>query len=104
NLSYLRQGVTTVLTGNDGYGTIHTQQQLNQWQNVGIGTNVGLFVGFGEVRKEILGSDNIQPNVVQLTAMKQLVTKSMQEGAFGLSTGLSYLPQSYSQRNGTEIK
>ncbi|GAB1464348.1 hypothetical protein [Pedobacter sp.] len=36
--------------------------------------------------------------------MKELVTKAMKEGAFGFSTALSYLPQSYSLRKGTEVK
>lgn len=104
NLIFLRQGVTTVLTGNDGYGTINTGKQLSDWQEAGIGTNVGLFVGFGSVRKEVLGSDNVQPNATQLAQMKSIVAKAMSEGAFGLSTGLSYIPQSYSLRSGTEVK
>lgn len=104
NLIYLRQGVTTVLTGNDGYGTTTTASQLQDWQNSGIGTNVGLFVGFGSVRNQIVGTNNVQPTATQLDQMKALVTKSMQEGAFGLSTALSYVPQSYSQRKGTEVK
>lgn len=104
NLIFLREGVTTVLTGNDGYGTINTGKQLSDWQQSGIGTNVGLFVGFGSVRKEVLGSDNVQPNATQLAQMKSIAAKAMSEGAFGLSTGLSYIPQSYSLRSGTEVK
>lgn len=104
NLIYLRQGVTTVLTGNDGYGTVATGRQLSNWEESGIGTNVGLFVGFGSVRREVLGTDNVQPNALQLTQMKSLVTTAMAQGAFGLSTGLSYVPQSYSLRSGTEVK
>jgi N-acyl-D-amino-acid deacylase len=104
NLIYLHQGVTTVLTGNDGYGTTDTKKQLDEWADGGIGTNVGLFVGFGSVRNKVLGGSNVTPNAEQLNAMKALVVKSMQEGAFGLSTALSYVPQSYSKRSGYEVK
>lgn len=104
NLAYLRQGVTTVLTGNDGYGTINTRQQLSNWGSAGIGTNVGLFVGFGSVREEVLGKENIQPTGIQMATMKSFVSAAMADGAFGLSTALSYSPQSYSMRSGTEVK
>ncbi len=104
NLIYLRQGVTTVLTGNDGYGTVDTKKQLDEWEEGGIGTNVGLFVGFGSVRNKVLGNGNVSPTTTQVNEMKALVVKSMQEGAFGLSTALSYVPQSYAKRSGYEVK
>lgn len=95
-LPYLSQGVTTILTGNDGYGTIHTSTSLNDWEKRGIGVNAGLFVGFGSIRREIMGTSNAAPTSNQLTQMQNIVERAMTEGAFGLSTGLSYIPQNFS--------
>ena len=96
-LIWLRQGVTTVLTGNDGYGKANTGQIFEQWENNGIGLNVGMYVGLGPVRSQGLGSANLQPSAEDLERMKALVDKAMQEGAMGLSTGLSYQPQNYTK-------
>lgn len=96
NLPYLTQGVTTILTGNDGYGTVQTGKQLQQWEEAGIGTNAALFVGFGSVRGAILGTDNVKASDAAILKMKALVEQAMKEGAMGLSTGLSYIPQNFS--------
>ncbi|MEM8935876.1 MAG: amidohydrolase family protein, partial [Pseudomonadota bacterium] len=47
NENYLTQGVTTVLTGNDGGGPIGIRSTLAAFAQSGVGTNVGLFVGHG---------------------------------------------------------
>ena len=96
-LIWLRQGVTTVITGNDGYGKTNTGEIFEQWENNRIGLNVGMYVGLGPVRSQGLGSANLQPSAEDLERMKALVDKAMQEGAMGLSTGLSYQPQNYTK-------
>src|SRR5205807_8686514 len=63
----------------------------------GIGTNAILLAGFGTIRSRVLGSTDAQPNAAQLEEMKSLVARAMDEGAFGLSTGLYYAPQSYAK-------
>jgi N-acyl-D-aspartate/D-glutamate deacylase len=95
NEAYLRQGVTTVLTGNDGYGPFDVRAALNQWNSSGIGTNAGLLVGYGSVRKELLASSSRAPTPAELDRMRGLVKKAMDEGAFGFSTGLFYTPQNF---------
>lgn len=95
-LPYIHQGVTTVLTGNDGYGAVNTGTLLSDWDKRGIGTNVGIFIGFGAVRTEIMGTSNAAPTATQILQMQNIVDRSMKDGAFGLSTGLSYLPQNFS--------
>src|SRR5581483_3276026 len=47
NLAYLMQGVTTVVTNNDGGGTIEIGRTLDQWARQGIGTNAALYIGQG---------------------------------------------------------
>ena len=97
NEAYLTQGVTTVVTGNDGGSVLNIGELLRKWDEQGIGTNAILLAGFGTIRGKVLGPTDAQPNAAQLEEMKQLVARAMDEGAFGLSTGLYYAPQSYSK-------
>jgi N-acyl-D-amino-acid deacylase len=97
NEAYLMQGVTTVVTGNDGGSALNIGETLRKWDEQGIGTNAILLAGFGTIRGKVLGPTDAQPNAAQLEEMKQLVARAMDEGAFGLSTGLYYAPQSYSK-------
>ena len=97
NEAYLMQGVTTVVTGNDGGSAQNIGETLTKWDQPGIGTNAILLAGFGTIRGKVLGPTDAQPSAAQLEEMKQLVARAMDEGAFGLSTGLYYAPQSYSK-------
>src|SRR2546426_3434083 len=97
NLAYLMQGVTTVVTGNDGSSAMNIGETLHKWDEQGIGTNAILLAGFGTIRGRVLGPTDAQPSAAQLEEMKRLVASAMDEGAFGLSTGLYYAPQSYSK-------
>jgi len=97
NEAYLTQGVTTVVTGNDGGSVLNIAETLRKWDEQGIGTNAILLAGFGTIRSRVLGPTDAQPTGPQLEGMKALVARAMDEGAFGLSTGLYYAPQSYSK-------
>ncbi|MBV8205314.1 MAG: amidohydrolase family protein [Acidobacteria bacterium] len=96
NLNYLLQGVTTVATGNDG-SSPPIATTLEGWQTNGIGTNALLLVGFGTVRQRVLGMTNRDPSPEELRKEEDLVRQGMREGAFGMSTGLFYVPQSFSK-------
>lgn len=95
NAAYLMQGVTTVITGNDGGGPVDVGEHLKRWSAQGIGTNAALYVGFGTVRSRVLGATSAAPTSSQLEQMRALVATAMAEGALGLSTGLYYAPQSF---------
>lgn len=95
NQPSLSQGVTTVFIGSDGGGGFAVGDKIHQYNENGVGTNVALFVGFGPVRKAVLKNEDVKPDSAQLNQMKDLVDRAMKEGAFGLSTGLFYTPQSY---------
>ncbi len=97
NINYLMQGVTTVITGNDGGGTTRTGELLARWQQGGLGTNAALLVGHGAVRREVLGPGDVQPSPEQLEQMKALVKRALDEGALGLSSGLFYVPGQFSK-------
>jgi N-acyl-D-aspartate/D-glutamate deacylase len=95
--NYLMQGVTTVVTGNDGGGPFRVAETLEKWERQGIGTNAALLVGKGTVRGAVVGEGDVQPTIEQLAQMKNLIAQAMDEGAFGMSTGLYYSPGSFAR-------
>jgi N-acyl-D-aspartate/D-glutamate deacylase len=95
NAPWLFQGVTTIFSGSDGSGSPDIAEQRDWFASHAIGTNLALYVGFGAVRSRVLGQDAAAPTSQQLQQMRGLVASAMCEGAFGLSTGLFYAPQSF---------
>jgi len=96
NLPFAFQGVTTVVVGNDGFGSPDIANQARFAHSEGIGTNVAYLVGFGPVRRAQLDTENRAPSEIELAAMRSLTRQAMCEGAWGLSAGLYYVPQNYS--------
>lgn len=95
NVNFLMQGVTTVITNNDGGGPVNIAAQLARWTQQGIGTNAAVYIGQGSVRGNVMGSSGLAPTSAQMDSMKKLVAKAMDDGAIGMSTGLFYAPGSY---------
>lgn len=95
NLAFAFQGVTTVIVGNDGFGTPNIAEMAAQARAAGIGTNVAYLAGFGPIREAALGKTNQAPDKTQLDQMLSLTRGAMCEGAWGFSTGLYYVPQNY---------
>ncbi|MCZ6695831.1 MAG: D-aminoacylase [Acidobacteria bacterium] len=96
NLNYLIQGVTTVVTGNCGVGTFEIADTKAKWEEQGIGTNAVHLVGFGDVRRAVLGTEPRAPEPEELEKMRSILRQAMREGAWGMSTGLEYVPDRYS--------
>lgn len=95
NLNYLIQGTTTVQTGPDGLGTFKIAEIKAKWENQGIGTNVTPLVGFGAVRKEVMGVQPRKALSEEIEEMKEIIRQAMREGAWGMSIGLEYIPDRY---------
>lgn len=95
NVNYLTQGVTTVFIGNDGDGGPDIAARFDKARQQGVGVNVAGFVGFGAVRRAVVGQADRAPTTAELARMKSLVAGAMCEGAVGFSTGLYYAPQSF---------
>lgn len=91
---FLMQGVTTAVIGNDGGGS-HDLAAALRYEDVGL--NYAAHVGFGAVRKSVIGEADRAPTDTELAQMKQLVARAMCAGALGLSTGLFYAPQSFAK-------
>lgn len=92
---YLFQGITTVVLGLDGGGTHEVKKQFDLWRTQGIGVNGLYFVGHGHLRRQVMGRENRAPTQDEMRKMKQMVEQAMNEGAYGLSTGLFYVPGTY---------
>lgn len=95
NLPFLMQGVTTVGVGNDGESYFPTSKYNTLYEKQGIGTNAVLFTGQGTIRNEVIGSINREATEQEIKKMQDLVQQEMNQGSFGMSTGLFYAPGSY---------
>jgi N-acyl-D-amino-acid deacylase len=93
----IAQGITTIVANPDGGGPIDLATQRARLETGKIGPNVALLIGHGSVRREVLGSANREPTAPELDRMKALVERGMHEGAYGLSSGLFYVPGSYAK-------
>ncbi len=93
----IAQGVTTVVANHDGRSPLPIAEQRAKVEELGTGPNTILLVGHGSVRSEVLGRDYQRPSTPEeVTEMAALVRRSMEEGAWGLSAGLEYVPGRYS--------
>ena len=93
----IAQGITTIVANPDGGGTIDLARQRTELEAGGIGPNVALLIGHGRIRGSVIGSANRDPSASELDRMRDLVRRAMEEGAFGLSSGLFYTPGSYAK-------
>ncbi len=116
--SKIRQGVTTELIGNCGTSPAPVRKETLRflkdewgaeakavkwnWSSFGdylrrlkeneVSLNVASLVGHGTIRTAVMGVENRSPTNKDMKEMKRLVAQSMEDGAFGLSSGLVYLP------------
>ena len=96
NAPFLMQGVTTVVVGNDGNSYYPTRDFRALYEKHGIGTNAVLMTGHGTLRKMVVGRSDKEATDEDITNMQKIIDNEMNEGSFGLSTGLYYAPGSYS--------
>ncbi|MBU4010149.1 MAG: amidohydrolase family protein, partial [Proteobacteria bacterium] len=93
NHNYMYQGVSTVVTGNCGYGYTDTAFWLDLVDTMTFGSNVLHLAPHGMIRKELFGDNQpTELSTKQLDAMKTRVAEEMEKGAVGFSTGLEYAP------------
>ncbi len=92
-----RQGVTTAIGGPDGSSPYPIGEYLAQLDVLPPAVNFGLMVGHGTIRREVMGNEDRVPSGAELDAMTAMVGRAMSEGAFGLSSGLKYVPGAYAE-------
>lgn len=98
--SQLRQGVTTSIGGPDGRGVplqYDFAEFLDTLSQGGVGINMGFMAGHNKIRKKVMQLDNREPTEKELNRMIAMADQAMDEGAFGLSTGLKYLPGNFAK-------
>ncbi|HEX6313439.1 MAG TPA: D-aminoacylase [Gemmatimonadaceae bacterium] len=94
--SHVRQGVTLALGGPDGGGPAPLAPYLAEVQQRRLGLNVAFLTGHNTIRRAVMSTANRAPTDAELQRMRAMVAQSMGQGAFGLSTGLRYIPGFYS--------
>jgi len=93
--NYVRQGVTTLIEGPDGSSPFPITPFLDRIAATRITPNFGLFVGQGTIRTEVIGSVNRKATDAEIGRMRGMVRAGMEDGAFGLSSGLFYVPGTF---------
>ena len=110
--SKIRQGVTTEVTGNCGYSPFPQKTgDKSMWSSShayrdfaaycdtlekhGMAINQASLVGHGNIRRYVMGNVDADPTPRQLAEMKELLDKQLEQGAWGMSTGLEYAPGSF---------
>lgn len=93
--SSLLQGVTTLTEGNDGSSPFPIDEHYAEISAQGISPNWSVFVGQGTIRELVIGSEDRSATPAELQRMKTMVADAMEQGALGISTGLFYVPGSF---------
>ncbi len=94
-LPFLYQGITTAVLGVDGGGTDNLLEIFAGYLARGIGINALHYVGHGAARAAVIGMENRAATAEELEEMQAYVRRGMEQGAFGLSSGLFYAPGSF---------
>ncbi|MCL4401126.1 MAG: D-aminoacylase [Acidobacteria bacterium] len=94
--NYVRQGVTTLIEGPDGSSPLPLGPFLDKVAALRPAVNFAMLVGHGSIRAAVMGLENRHATPAEIERMKDLARQAMEQGAFGLSTGLFYVPGNYS--------
>jgi N-acyl-D-amino-acid deacylase len=95
--NFIYDGVTSVVTGNCGGSNINVAKYFRQLDSIKVSINIATLVGHNDVREAIIGMTRRDPTANEQKRMEELVEKGMREGAVGFSTGLIYVPGTYSK-------
>ena len=95
---FLKMGVTSIVVGNCGGSRLNVGTFFADLEKTGVSPNVATLIGHNTVRERAMkGSFDREPTAAELAEMKRLVDRAMKDGAVGLSTGLIYLPGTFSK-------
>jgi N-acyl-D-aspartate/D-glutamate deacylase len=92
---YLTQGCTTLVTGNCGGGALDIKAYYEELEKTPPGINVAQLIPQGSVRAKVIGETRRAPTDKELQQMLELARQGMLDGAWGMTTGLQYVPSAY---------
>jgi len=96
--NFVRMGVTTIVVGNCGGSELNVGKLFRELEDTKVSVNVATLIGHNTVRESAMGgSFDRPPNEAELKRMRELTDRAMRDGAWGLSTGLIYLPGTFSE-------
>ncbi len=93
--NFILDGVTTVVTGNCGSSNADIKKYLWQIDSLKPSINVASLIGHNDVRKTVMGTSNRKATEEEMQKMEAIVEAAMKAGAVGLSTGLIYIPGTF---------
>ncbi len=94
--NYVRDGVTTIVTGNCGDSEVDVAAWFAKLEKIGLGINLATLAGHNDIRIHVMGRAERHATADELARMREVVEKAMRDGAIGFSTGLIYIPGTYS--------
>lgn len=94
--NFVRDGVTTIVVGNCGYGVQDVKQYFQNLRTRGVALNVATLYGHNTVLRAVKGNVRGELSPGQMEQARAMVDQAMRDGAVGLSTGLIYTPGQWS--------
>ena len=96
-LAVVSQGVTTIVTGQDGGSEVPLSDYFSRLEKSPVAINVASYAGHNSIRDKVMET-NFKRKATddEISRMKSILTQEMEAGALGLSTGLEYDPGIYS--------
>jgi N-acyl-D-amino-acid deacylase len=95
--NFIMDGVTTCITGNCGTSNTDIGKYLQFIDSLKLSINVATLIGHNDVREKVMGRVNRDATPQEMEQMKEIVDKAMRDGAVGFSTGLIYIPGTYTK-------
>lgn len=95
--NFIYDGVTSVVTGNCGSSNTDIARYFQKLDSVKTSINIATLIGHNSVRRAVMGDNQRDPTVEEQKKMEELVETAMLHGAVGFSTGLIYVPGTYSK-------
>ncbi len=96
--NFIHDGVTTVVTGNCGGSNVDIGDYFHRLDSIKTSVNVASLIGHNSVRRKVMGEEDRKPTVEEQQKMEALIEEAMKQGAVGFSTGLIYVPGTYSAK------
>ena len=96
-INMLSQGVTTEIMNADGRSPLKLTEQFDGLASAGLAINVGGMIGFNSVWGEVLGTEDKRPDEAQINLMQTFIENGLEDGAWGVTSGLDYVPGYYAK-------